>query len=56
MRTPPPVVEIQAVAPAGCVLTVRPFCRSDEYWDVYFEVNRVITRALSQDPMELRTA
>ena len=21
---------IQAVAPAGCVLTARPFCRSDE--------------------------
>src|SRR5262249_16984895 len=40
--TPPPEVEILQFNPAGPLLTVRPFCHNDNYWQVYFDTNRAI--------------
>lgn len=48
LRSPSPVIEILSVGPAGCVLAVRPYCRNDDYWQVYFDVNRVISQALAR--------
>jgi small conductance mechanosensitive channel len=30
------------------VVTVRPYCRSEDYWQVYFDTNRVITELYSR--------
>lgn len=46
LRSPEPVVEILSFGAAGCVLAVRPFCRSEDYSGVYFDVTRAIGRAL----------
>jgi small conductance mechanosensitive channel len=42
VQDPPPQVEILEFSPAGPVLAVRPSCRSEAYWQVYFDTNRAI--------------
>jgi len=44
---PAPQVEILEFNLVGPVLAVRPFCHNDDYWQVYFDGNRVIREALS---------
>ena len=51
LRSPEPVVEILSLGAAGCVLAVRPFCRSEDYTGVYFDVNRAIGQALRRQEM-----
>lgn len=48
LSTPEPVVEILEFSPMGPVLAVRPFCTPDNYWQVYFDSNRVIREELSK--------
>lgn len=48
LATPAPDVEIVEFNLAGPVLVVRPFCHNDNYWQVYFETNRVIREALGE--------
>jgi small conductance mechanosensitive channel len=45
LATPAPVVDVLQFAPAGPVLCVRPYCRNDHYWQVYFDTNRMIREA-----------
>jgi small conductance mechanosensitive channel len=35
-------VEILAFNPMGAVLAVRPYCNNRDYWQVYFDTNRLI--------------
>jgi small conductance mechanosensitive channel len=44
LASPPPSIEILSLGAAGPVLTVRPYCRSDDYWQVYFDTNRAISQ------------
>ncbi|MDH4563363.1 mechanosensitive ion channel family protein [Pseudomonas sp. BN411] len=57
--TEPPVdVEILEFNLVGPVLAVRPYCHNDNYWQVYFDTNRVIKEALGADfpaPMPAQT-
>ncbi len=58
VREPAPTVEILEFNLAGAVLAVRPVCRSEAYWQVYFDTNRLIAESFSQagfpPPGELR--
>lgn len=40
--SPEPSVEIVDFTLAGPVLSVRPFCHNDHYWQVYFDTNKAI--------------
>jgi small conductance mechanosensitive channel len=42
MAEPAPDVEILTFNLAGPVLAVRPFCNNRNYWQVYFDTNRLI--------------
>ena len=42
MAEPAPEVEILDFNERGTLLTVRPYCHTDHYWQVYFDVNRLI--------------
>lgn len=42
MADPAPDVEILEFTPMGPVLAVRPYCHTDNYWQVYFDTNKVI--------------
>jgi small conductance mechanosensitive channel len=44
--TPAPEVTIQGFTPFGPVLTVRPYCHNDHYWQVYFDTNVAIRQVL----------
>ena len=39
---PPPDVEVLEFNFNGPVLAVRPYCHTDNYWQVYFDTNKVI--------------
>ncbi len=47
LGTPAPHVDILTFNPTGPVLAVRPFCPSGDYWQVYFDTNRAISRFLA---------
>src|SRR5580704_12944882 len=42
MTAPAPDVEILTFTLAGPVLAVRPYCNNKDYWQVYFDTNRLI--------------
>ena len=49
-RKAAPHVDILTFNPTGPVLAVRPFCPfcpSGDYWQVYFDTNRAISRFLA---------
>jgi len=41
-KDPEPTVEILNLDGAGPVLCVRPFCHNKDYWQVFFDTNRLI--------------
>jgi small conductance mechanosensitive channel len=46
--TPAPDVEILRFNLAGPVLAVRPYCNNENYWQVYFDTNRVIRESFGE--------
>ena len=44
---PPPAVDVLQFTPSGPVLCVRPYCRTEDYWQVYFDTNRLIREAFT---------
>ncbi|MEM7794768.1 MAG: mechanosensitive ion channel family protein [Cyanobacteria bacterium P01_C01_bin.118] len=48
MTDPAPDVEILEFNPMGPVLAVRPYCSNDDYWQVYFDTNKVIRESFGQ--------
>jgi small conductance mechanosensitive channel len=48
LATPGPDVEVLKFTPMGPVLAVRPYCHNDNYWQVYFDTNRVIREAFGE--------
>ncbi len=45
---PAPDVEILEFNLAGTVLAVRPYCNNDNYWQVYFDTNKLISEMGSE--------
>ncbi|MNK87518.1 Small-conductance mechanosensitive channel [compost metagenome] len=48
LETPAVDVEILEFNLVGPVLAVRPYCHNENYWQVYFDTNRVIKDALGE--------
>jgi small conductance mechanosensitive channel len=42
LATPAPDVDVLQFTPAGPLLCVRPYCNNQQYWQVYFDTNRLI--------------
>ncbi len=45
LMTPAPDVDVLQFTPAGPLLCVRPYCQNVNYWQVYFDTNRMIREA-----------
>lgn len=45
---PKPDVEILQFTPLGPVLAVRPYCDNQDYWQVFFDTNRVIRETFGE--------
>ncbi len=48
LATPAPVVDVLQFTPAGPLLCVRPFCGNQNYWQVYFDTNRMVREAFGE--------
>jgi small conductance mechanosensitive channel len=48
LSTPAPDVDVMQFTPAGPVLCVRPYCKNEHYWQVYFETNRLIRETFGE--------
>ncbi len=48
LAEPPVDVEILEFTLVGPVLAVRPYCHTDDYWQVYFDTNRMIRDSFGQ--------
>jgi len=48
LTTPAPVVEILQLTAAGPLLCVRPFSSHQNYWQVYFDTNRIIRESFGE--------
>ncbi|HSY22530.1 MAG TPA: mechanosensitive ion channel family protein [Polyangiaceae bacterium] len=53
LAVPAPDVEILDLTLAGPLLAVRTYARSDDYWQVYFDTNRVIRETLTSEGFEI---
>jgi small conductance mechanosensitive channel len=42
LSSPAPDVDVLQFTPAGPLLCVRPYCKNENYWQVYFDTNRTI--------------
>jgi small conductance mechanosensitive channel len=48
LAQPAPDVDVLQFTPAGPLLCVRPYCSNAHYWQVYFDVNRMIREAFGE--------
>jgi len=53
MKDPAPDVEILTFNLAGPVLAVRPYCNNKDYWQVYFDTNRLIKETFTTASFEV---
>jgi small conductance mechanosensitive channel len=53
MTNPGPDVEILTFNLAGPVLAVRPYCNNKDYWQVYFDTNRLIKETFTTAGFEV---
>jgi small conductance mechanosensitive channel len=48
LSSPAPDVDVLQFTPAGPLLCVRPYCANVNYWQVYFDTNRLIREAFGE--------
>ena len=48
LASPAPDVDVLQFTPAGPLLCVRPYCKNDHYWQVYFDTNRAIRETFGE--------
>lgn len=53
LTSPAPDVEILTFNLAGPVLAVRPYCNNRDYWQVYFDTNRLIKETFTAAAFEV---
>ena len=50
---PAPMVEVTAMADSSINLTVRPWCKTENYWSVFFRINQAVKEALDNAGIEI---
>ena len=48
MQSPAPEVNVLDFNLVGPVISVRPYCHTDHYWQVYFDTNEAILRVAQE--------
>jgi small conductance mechanosensitive channel len=48
LTDPAPEVDLLQFTPAGPLLCVRPYCKNEHYWQVYFDSNRTIRESFGE--------
>ncbi len=55
LKNPAPEVGITRLEDVGIVITLRPWCRAEEYWQVHYEVYRAILDRFAERRIALAT-
>lgn len=53
LKDPAPSVNVLALADSSVNFAVRPWCKSEDYWDVYFDINEATKIALDKAGIEI---
>ncbi len=53
LANPHPFVGIETFDSHNVVLSVRPYCNADDYWDVYYAANQNIKAALAENGIQV---
>ena len=53
LSDPPPDVEVEQMADSSVNLVVRPWCKSDDYWTVFFKANQVVKESLDREKVTI---
>jgi small conductance mechanosensitive channel len=53
INDPEPTVNVVELADSSINFAVRPWCKSEDYWDVYFEVTEATKEALDKAGIEI---
>ena len=53
MQDPAPFVGVSGMGDSSVDLAVRPHCHPKDYWDVYFEVNEAVKKALDNNNISI---
>ncbi len=53
LKDPPPDVGITRLADSGIQITLRPWCRADDFWRVHYEVYRALLDRFRQQGIEI---
>ncbi len=53
LSDPPPVVAVSELADSSVNLVVRPWCKSDAYWDVHFSIVEKAKAALEANGISI---
>jgi len=53
LKEPEPVVSLNELADSSINFVVRPWVKTEDYWDVYFEINESIKEALDAAGIEI---
>lgn len=53
LKDPAPFVGVSEMADSSVNFAVRPHCRPEHYWDVYFEVNEAMKKALDKNSIAI---
>ena len=53
LNEPPPDIEVDLMADSSVNLVVRPWCKSDDYWTVYFKTNQTVKECLDRESITI---
>jgi small conductance mechanosensitive channel len=53
LADPAPVVKVVALADSSVNLVVRPWCKTEDYWDVYFDLTEQIKKACDANGLNI---
>ena len=48
VASPAPEINLLDINLVGTVISVRPYCHTDHYWQVYFDTNEAIVRTCQE--------
>ncbi len=53
LRNPPPEVGITRLGDSGIEITLRPWCKSEDFWRVHYEVYRAVLERFREERIEI---
>jgi len=53
VKDPPPDVGITCLADSGIEITLRPWCKAEDFWPVHYEIYRALLARFRQEQIEI---